>query len=81
MPSFQGSRKSFKWFAVRLFQNLKIFAHNSGGKLTADIVTEVLKDSDVPPVLGTRSACTDWKVLDYDGTCYFHEVSFLNQPL
>lgn len=57
------------------FQNLKTFTRHSGGKLTTDIVNDVLKDCDVPPVIGARAGNSEWSRLEYDGTFFFHVVS------
>lgn len=55
-------------------QNLKTFTRHSGGKLTTDIVNEVLKDCNVPPVIGARAGNSEWNRIDYDGTYYYHVV-------
>lgn len=54
-------------------QNLKTYTRHSGGKLTVDLANEVLKDNDVPPVIG--AGINNWDQIDYDGTYYFHFVS------
>lgn len=38
--------------------------------VTYDLVNEVLKDADVPPMLGAMDS--DWDRIDYDGSYYFH---------
>lgn len=43
--------------------------------MTTDIVNEVLKDCDVPPVIGARAGNSEWSRVDYDGSFYFHVVS------
>lgn len=53
-------------------QNLKTYTRHSGGKLTVDLTNEVLKDADVPPVIG--AGINNWNQIDYDGTYYFHFV-------
>lgn len=51
-------------------QNVKIYSRHSGGVVTYDLVNEVLKDADVPPMLGAMDS--DWDRIDYDGSFYFH---------
>lgn len=58
---------------IFILQNLKTYTRHSGGRLTADLVNEVLKDSDVPPAVGAGN--TQWDHIEYDGTYYFHFVS------
>ncbi|XP_037046683.1 uncharacterized protein LOC119081691 [Bradysia coprophila] len=53
-----------------LCNNLKTYTRHSGGKLTVDLTNEVLKDADVPPVIG--AGINNWDQIDYDGTYYFH---------
>ncbi|XP_017132554.1 uncharacterized protein LOC108149462 isoform X1 [Drosophila elegans] len=53
-----------------LINNVKIYSRHSGGVVTYDLVNEVLKDADVPPMLGAMD--TDWDRIDYDGSFYFH---------
>lgn len=60
---------------VFIFQNLKTFTRHSGGKLTTDIVNDVLKDCNVPPVIGARAGNSEWSRIEYDGTFFFHVVS------
>lgn len=43
--------------------------------MTTDIVNEVLKDSNIPPIIGARAGNCEWNRMDYDGTYYFHDVS------
>lgn len=61
------------WFTViysYLQQNVKVYSRHSGGIVTYDLVNEVLKDADVPPMLGAMD--TDWDCIDYDGSYFFH---------
>lgn len=51
-------------------QNVKIYSRHSGGVVTYDLVNEVLKDADVPPMLGAMDS--DWDCIDYDGSYFFH---------
>lgn len=62
-------------FPFSIFKNLKTFTRHSGGKLTTDIVNDVLKDCDVPPVIGARAGNSEWSRVEYDGTFFFHVVS------
>lgn len=55
-----------------LANNLKVFARHSGGKVTTDIVNELLKDCNVPPVIGARAGNSEWSRIDCDGTYYYH---------
>lgn len=50
-------------------QTLKTYTRHSGGLLTGNLVNEVLKDADVPPIIGTGSGL--WSTIEYDGT-FFH---------
>lgn len=53
-----------------LQQNVKVYSRHSGGIVTYDLVNEVLKDADVPPMLGAMDS--DWDCIDYDGSYFFH---------
>ncbi|KAH8324336.1 hypothetical protein KR074_005788, partial [Drosophila pseudoananassae] len=53
-----------------LINNVKTYSRHSGGVVTYDLVNEVLKDGDVPPMLGAMDS--DWDRIDYDGSYYFH---------
>ncbi|XP_068141530.1 uncharacterized protein Saf6 [Drosophila tropicalis] len=53
-----------------LINNVKIYSRHSAGIVTYDLVNEVLKDADVPPMLGAMDS--DWDRIDYDGTYFFH---------
>ncbi|SPP79135.1 uncharacterized protein LOC117582445 [Drosophila guanche] len=53
-----------------LINNVKIYSRHSGGVVTYDLVNEVLKDADVPPMLGAMDS--DWDRIDYDGSYYYH---------
>lgn len=61
---------SYKLWEV--INNLKTFSRHSGGKLTTDIVSELLKDSNVPPVIGARAGNSEWSRMDCDGVYYYH---------
>lgn len=50
-----------------LINNLKSFTRHSGGKLTTEIVNEVLKDCNVPPAVGAHTEKKEWKRIDCDG--------------
>lgn len=49
---------------------MKIYSRHSGGVVTYDLVNEVLKDANVPPMLGAMDS--EWDRIDYDGSFYFH---------
>ncbi|XP_034489443.1 uncharacterized protein LOC117793268, partial [Drosophila innubila] len=53
-----------------LINNVKIYSRHSGGVVTYDLVNEVLRDADVPPMLGAMDS--DWDCIDYDGSYFFH---------
>ncbi|XP_055918099.1 uncharacterized protein LOC129950248 [Eupeodes corollae] len=53
-----------------LIKNIKTYSMHSGGSVTSDLVNEVLKDSDCPPVLGSMD--TEWDRIDYDGSFFFN---------
>ncbi|XP_030384172.1 uncharacterized protein LOC115631539 isoform X2 [Scaptodrosophila lebanonensis] len=53
-----------------LINNVKISSRHSGGIVTYDLVNEVLKDADVPPMLGAMDS--DWDRIDYDGSYFFY---------
>lgn len=59
-------------FVIYLYspQNVKVYSRHSGGIVTYDLVNEVLKDADVPPMLGAMDS--DWDCIDYDGSYFFH---------
>lgn len=60
---------SYKLWEV--VNNLKTFTRHSGGKLTTSIVNELLKDCNVPPIVGANVGHRDWQRLDYEGTYYY----------
>lgn len=60
---------SYKLWEV--VNNLKTFTRHSGGKLTTSIVNELLKDCNVPPVIGAHGTNREWKRFDCDGTFYY----------
>ena len=51
---------------------MKTFTRHSGGKLTVDIVNEVLKDCNVPPVIGAGN--DNWDQIEYNGTYFYTNV-------
>ncbi|XP_055839846.1 uncharacterized protein LOC129907593 [Episyrphus balteatus] len=53
-----------------LIKNIRTYSMHSGGTVTSDLVNEVLKDSDCPPVLGPMD--TEWDRIDYDGSFFFN---------
>lgn len=60
---------SYKLWEV--INNLKTFTRHSGGKLTTSIVTELLKDCNVPATIGAHGTTNEWEPLDCEGTFYF----------
>lgn len=60
---------SYKLWEV--VNNLKTFTRHSGGKLTTSIVNELLKDCNVPPIMGANTGQHEWKRLDYEGTYFY----------
>ncbi|ALC38452.1 Saf6 [Drosophila busckii] len=53
-----------------LINNLKVYSRHSGGVVTYDLVNEVLKDADVPPMLGAVDS--DYDCINYDGSFFYH---------
>lgn len=54
--------------------NLKTYARHSGGRVTTDIVNEVLKDCNEAPIIGATSSTREWTQIVCDGTFYYqHE--------
>ncbi|XP_055316588.1 uncharacterized protein LOC129576090 [Sitodiplosis mosellana] len=60
---------SYKLWEV--VNNLKTFTRHSGGKLTTSIVNELLKDCNVPPIIGANAGHREWKRLDFEGTYFY----------
>ncbi|XP_037907079.1 uncharacterized protein LOC119649135 isoform X2 [Hermetia illucens] len=54
-----------------VINTIKTYARHSGGRVTCNIVNEVLKDSDVPPILGSEDK--PWDKIEYDGNFYFNK--------
>lgn len=54
-----------------MINNLKTFTRHSGGKLTTGIVNELLKDCNVPPIIGAHATNREWKRFDLEGTFYY----------
>lgn len=51
--------------------NLKTFTRHSGGKLTTNIVNELLKDCNVAPVVGAHGTNHEWTRFESDGTFFY----------
>lgn len=60
---------SYKLWEV--INNIKTFTRHSGGKLTTGIVNELLKDCNVPPIIGAHVTNREWKRFDLEGTFYY----------
>lgn len=53
-----------------LVNNIKVYATKSSGKVTVDLVNEVLKDANVDPILGVSFSF--WDRIESDGTYFFN---------
>uniref|UniRef100_A0A336MWW2 CSON005369 protein n=1 Tax=Culicoides sonorensis TaxID=179676 RepID=A0A336MWW2_CULSO len=53
-----------------LVNNIKTFATKSSGRVTVDLVNDVLRDMNVDPILGASNSF--WEKIEYDGTYFFH---------
>ncbi|XP_053675399.1 uncharacterized protein LOC128725663 [Anopheles nili] len=56
--------------------SIKTYSRHSSGRVTFDLVNEVLKDSDVPPVVGANSE--PWDKIEYDGAYFFNSDEVLD---
>ncbi|XP_049531749.1 uncharacterized protein LOC125949095 [Anopheles darlingi] len=59
-----------------LVNNIKTYSRHSSGRITYDLVNEVLKDSDVPPIVG--ASCQPWDKIEYDGAYFFNTDEVLD---
>uniref|UniRef100_A0A1Y9IW53 Uncharacterized protein n=1 Tax=Anopheles minimus TaxID=112268 RepID=A0A1Y9IW53_9DIPT len=59
-----------------LANNIKTYSRHSSGRVTFDLVNEVLKDSDVPPIVGANSQ--PWDKIEYDGAYFFNSDEVLD---
>uniref|UniRef100_A0A182QPP0 Uncharacterized protein n=1 Tax=Anopheles farauti TaxID=69004 RepID=A0A182QPP0_9DIPT len=59
-----------------LANNIKTYGRHSSGRITFDLVNEVLKDSDVPPIVGANSQ--PWDKIEYDGAYFFNSDEVLD---
>ncbi|XP_050100544.1 uncharacterized protein LOC126581122 [Anopheles aquasalis] len=59
-----------------LVNNIKTYSRHSSGRVTYDLVNEVLKDSDVPPIVG--ASCQPWDKIEYDGAYFFNTDEVLD---
>uniref|UniRef100_A0A2M4BE77 Uncharacterized protein n=1 Tax=Anopheles marajoara TaxID=58244 RepID=A0A2M4BE77_9DIPT len=59
-----------------LINNIKTYSRHSSGRVTYDLVNEVLKDSDVPPIVG--ASCQPWDKIEYDGAYFFNTDEVLD---
>ncbi|XP_063696508.1 uncharacterized protein LOC134827677 [Culicoides brevitarsis] len=53
-----------------LVNNIKTFATKSSGRVTFDLVNNILRDMNVDPILGASSSF--WEKIEYDGTYFFN---------
>lgn len=61
-----------------IINNLKTFTRHSGGKLTTEIVNEVLKDCDIPPAVGAHDPANEWKPLECEGSFFYQADDVLD---
>uniref|UniRef100_A0A182Y3H3 Uncharacterized protein n=1 Tax=Anopheles stephensi TaxID=30069 RepID=A0A182Y3H3_ANOST len=59
-----------------LANSIKTYSRHSSGRVTFDLVNEVLKDSDVPPIVGANSQ--PWDKIEYDGAYFFNSDEVLD---
>uniref|UniRef100_A0A182M638 Uncharacterized protein n=1 Tax=Anopheles culicifacies TaxID=139723 RepID=A0A182M638_9DIPT len=59
-----------------LANNIKTYSRHSSGRVTFDLVNEVLKDSDVPPIVGANNQ--PWDKIEYDGAYFFNSDEVLD---
>ncbi|XP_049283843.1 uncharacterized protein LOC125764057 [Anopheles funestus] len=59
-----------------LANNIKTYSRHSSGRVTYDLVNEVLKDSDVPPIVGANNQ--PWDKIEYDGAYFFNSDEVLD---
>ncbi|XP_058177525.1 uncharacterized protein LOC131293464 [Anopheles ziemanni] len=59
-----------------LANNIKTYARHSSGRVSYDLVNEVLRDADVPPVVGANSQ--PWDKIEYDGAYFFNSDEVLD---
>ncbi|XP_058058681.1 uncharacterized protein LOC131209598 [Anopheles bellator] len=59
-----------------LVNNIKTYSRHSSGRVTYNLVNEVLKDSDVPPIVGANSQ--PWDKIEYDGAYFFNTDEVLD---
>ncbi|XP_055543921.1 uncharacterized protein LOC129729397 [Wyeomyia smithii] len=59
-----------------LTNNIKTYGRHSSGKITYDLVNEVLKDCDIPPIVGANNE--PWDKIEYDGVYFFNSDEVLD---
>uniref|UniRef100_A0A1Q3FAV6 Uncharacterized protein n=1 Tax=Culex tarsalis TaxID=7177 RepID=A0A1Q3FAV6_CULTA len=59
-----------------LANNIKTYSRHASGKVTYDLVNEVLKDCDVPPIVGANNE--PWDKIEYDGVYFFNSDEVLD---
>lgn len=59
-----------------LANNIKTYTRHSSGRVTYDLVNEVLKDCDIPPIVGANNE--PWDKIEYDGVYFFNSDEVLD---
>lgn len=59
-----------------LANNIKTYSRHSSGRVTYDLVNEVLKDCDIPPIVGANNE--PWDKIEYDGVYFFNSDEVLD---
>ncbi|XP_058824608.1 uncharacterized protein LOC131685143 [Topomyia yanbarensis] len=59
-----------------LANNIKTYSRHSSGKVTYELVNEVLKDCDIPPIIGANNE--PWDKIEYDGVYFFNSDEVLD---
>ncbi|XP_058453251.1 uncharacterized protein LOC131431507 [Malaya genurostris] len=59
-----------------LANNIKTYSRHSSGKVTYALVNEVLKDCDIPPIIGANNE--PWDKIEYDGVYFFNSDEVLD---
>ncbi|XP_055642282.1 uncharacterized protein LOC129779052 [Toxorhynchites rutilus septentrionalis] len=59
-----------------LANSIKTYSRHANGKVTYDLVNDILKDCDVPPIVGANSE--PWDKIEYDGVYFFNSDEVLD---
>ncbi|XP_065094029.1 uncharacterized protein Saf6 [Ochlerotatus camptorhynchus] len=59
-----------------LANSIKTYTRHSSGRVTYDLVNEVLKDCDIPPIVGANNE--PWDKIEYDGVYFFNSDEVLD---